>query len=320
MMEYVLCNLCGADNAETLYEMPDVHFFPDERFTVVACRECGLGYLNPRPAVAEMDRYYPVAFYNYFDDSHKGRYEREAGYVLRHSDKASGTLLDVGCANGDFPRVMMSKGWQVEGLETASAASAIEDFKVHRVPLPELQVDGPTYDVVTAWAVMEHVHDPGAYFAKVAQILKPGGLFVFLVTNLDSLSSRALYREDVPRHTYFYNRRTVEAYLRQHGMTMVRARANRDIYEMKPVGWLVYKVARWRGLPSPSYETLSFGRAYWLRQNGLTPGWRSNLQFMMRYPLIVIDRLTAPLYARWQIMRGTYGIITFVARKDDGHG
>lgn len=319
-MEYVPCNLCGADNPETLYEMPDVHYHPDECFTVVVCRECGLGYLNPRPSMAEMDRYYPAEFFNYFDDSHRERYEREAQYVLRHSGKSSGMILDVGCANGDFPRVMKAKGWQVEGLETGSAASAVTDFKVHRVSLPELQVDGPTYDAVTAWAVMEHVHDPDSYFSKVSQILKPGGVFVFLVTNLDSLSSRALYREDVPRHTYFYSRRTVTAYLRKHGMTMVTAHADRDIYEMKPVGWLVYKFSRCRGLPHPSYEALSFGRAEWLRQNGLTPGWRSNMRFMLRYPLIVIDRLTAPIYARWQLMCGTYGIITFVARKDGGHG
>lgn len=315
-LEYVRCNLCGADEAAPLYEMPDIHFHPDENFRVVQCRKCGLGYLNPRPSPAAMGRYYPSAFYDYFDEGQVRRYAREAAYVEQYSARQGGRLLDVGCARGDFPRLMKSRGWDAEGLEPHADARHDDGLIVHRVALPDMVAADASYDVITAWAVMEHVHDPQAYFAKVARLLKPGGVFIFLVTNIDSLSSRALYREDVPRHTYFYNRDTVREYLRRNGMTMVNARADGRIYEMKPVGWLIYKIARWRGLPPPSYATLSFGRTEWLRREGLTPGLRNNLRFLFRYPLLVVDRLTAPLYARWQVMRGTYGIITFVARRD----
>src|SRR3546814_5417313 len=62
------------------------------------------------------------------------------------------------------------------------------------------------YDVITAWAVLEHVHDPMSYFMKAASTIQSGGYFVFLVTNFDSISSRSLFREDVPRHLYFFSK------------------------------------------------------------------------------------------------------------------
>jgi hypothetical protein len=141
-------------------------------------------------------------------------------------------------------------------------------------------------------------------------------VFAFLVTNVDSPSSHSLYREDLPRHTYFYNRKTIGEYLRRHGLTLLEARSDRDIYEMKPVGWLRYTINKMRGRPKLTSAQLSYGRADWLKERGLQPSALNSLKFALAHPVIVLDRLTAPLYERWQIMTGKYGITTYVARKD----
>ena len=56
--------------------------------------------------------------------------------------------------------------------------------------------------------------------------------------------------------------------------------------------------------------------ADWLKERGLQPSALNSLKFTLAHPVIVLDRLTAPLYERWQIMTGKYGITTYVARKD----
>ena len=321
-METVPCNLCGSADHRLVYRMPDVHYHPDEWFSVVACRGCGLGFVNPRPSYAEMARYYPSAFYDYFTEQpqfHARRYAVEARFVERAATTGGRRLLDVGCANGDFPRYMQRLGWQVEGVEVSANTRQVGGFLVYAEHFPGIPVGEPTYDVVTAWAVLEHVHDPMAYFQKAAQVLKPGGAFVFLVTNFDSLSSRRLFREDPPRHLYFFTERAVREYVRATGFALAAADYSDRVYGMHPVNWLVYylhyrlrgREFRWPDAQAP------ISRQQYLEAGRLEPTRINSLRFAASHPVYVLDRLLMPLYARWQMLTRRYGIVTYVARRAD---
>ena len=64
MPERVSCNLCGADDAPTLYVLRDYRFSIDDiDWPVVRCRNCGLAYVNPRPTIDEISRYYPEQYF-----------------------------------------------------------------------------------------------------------------------------------------------------------------------------------------------------------------------------------------------------------------
>jgi SAM-dependent methyltransferase len=321
-MEYVACNLCGSDDAAGLYSIPDVHFHPNERFNVVRCRACGLGYCNPRPKQEVLDKYYPAAFYESFESqsaAHGKRYAREAGYVLRYAHLRPGIrpkLLDVGCANGGFPRHMQALNWDVEGLEIGRAAQKITDFKVHNLLLSDFPVNAPVYDALTAWAVLEHVHDPMAYFKKAQQILVPGGVFILLVTNLDSLSSNGLYREDLPRHIYFFSEKTIRAYTARTGFELVKVLNGDDIYGMLPVGWLLYKINHLLKRSPLKYEEITLTFTKWTSSKNLSRTAGSFLKYASAHPLLVLDRVSMPLYAWWQKMTGSYGISTYILRRN----
>src|ERR1700752_3944772 len=202
-MENVNCNLCGSTEQRVVYAKPDLRYFPNELFTIVECSDCGLGFVNPRPDAAEMARFYPSEYYDYDEletDFHDRRYDVQAAIVASQFETVAGRrLLDIGCANGNFARRMRELGWQVEGVEVSANSRTIDDLEIYRQAFPEIAVNNSRYDAITAWAVLEHVHDPMAHFRKVGVTLKPGGVFVFLVTNFESISSRGLFREDVPR-------------------------------------------------------------------------------------------------------------------------
>ncbi len=215
-METVTCNLCGSDKQRVVYKMPDFRFFPDEWFQIVECRRCGLGFVNPRPQPDEIFRHYPTSFYDSFDEEqthHQKRYQAEADFIHQFIQPDGKSLLDLGCANGDFPRFMRDRGWQVEGVEVSPNSRPITDFPSYTQDFTQIPVHEPRYDAVTAWAVLEHVHDPMSYFQKASQVLRPGGVMVFLVTNFSSISSRSLFLEEVPRHLYFFTEKTVRSYL-----------------------------------------------------------------------------------------------------------
>jgi SAM-dependent methyltransferase len=301
--------------------MPDRVFFRNEFFRVVSCDQCGLGFVNPRPTFAEMARHYPPEYFEAVENSSHDRYlerrfRNEAAYLRPlEARRASPLLLDIGCANGDFPRYMVARGWRVEGVEVSQASRRIHDFKVYPQEFQDIPVNQPTYDAVTAWAVLEHTHDPMTYFRKAAQVLKPGGLFVFLVTNFESIGSRRLFCEDVPRHLYFFTRSTVRRYLETTGFTLLREDNNRNIYKLAPLNWLAYQIQTrihrrpfaWRDVPLTKRE--------FLRDHGLQRGFRSSLRYAAYSPASVFGRLLLPFLETAEIMRKSYGISTYVARK-----
>jgi len=317
-MKTVKCNLCGSDDYRLVYSMPDARYSADEWFYVVECTRCGLGFVNPRPTQSEMSRYYPSLFYDYFDEErtyHQSRYAAESKFLL---DVASDDhlLLDLGCANGDFPRFMQELGWTVEGVEISSHSKPISDFKVYREEFHAIPVDEPRYDAVTAWAVLEHVHDPKAYFKKAGRVLKKGGIFVFLVTNFKSLSSRCLYLEDVPRHLYFFTEETVTKYLEEAGLTLIRKECGNRIYSMHPVNWLRYFVYRFSKKREMEWRDIQFAAAYGAdKRRGSWDRWTKGLHFFGSHPLYSVDRLLMPLYERYQLLAGKYGIVTYVAKR-----
>lgn len=313
-LEKVACNLCGSIDLQSAYSQPDELFHPDEWFTVVECQSCGLGFVNPRPTQDAIGRYYPKEFYQNFDDPrHQKRYAIEAAY-LKEIEAPSRTLLDVGCANGDFARFMRNKGWQVEGVEISPNAREIKDFTVYNCALPDIPVNEARYDAITAWAVLEHVHDPMAYFMKASKLLKPGGRFVFLVTDFQSLPSRHLYREDLPRHLYFFTEPTVARYLKSAGLTLLQTDRDNRIFNLRPVNWLryyLYKIFFRR--PPTWHEIPEAPRDYFNRKG--SHSLATKILYVFSHPFAVIDRLLLPIFELLAPHALTRGIVTYVATK-----
>ena len=320
-MELVPCNLCGSQRYKQVYEMPDPRYFPDDYFNAVECSECGLGFLNPRPTIQEIAKYYPPEYYRHestksFDRYLQKRFLREAQFLERYAKpQGQRKLLDVGCANGDFPRFMAARGWQVEGVETSDSSQPITDFPLYKQEFHNIPVTQSTYDAVTAWAVLEHVHAPKAYFRKASEVLKKGGVFVFLVTNFHSVTSRHLFCEDVPRHLYFFTRETVQRYLRETGFTLEKEDNGGTIYKMAPRNWLPYMLqTKLRGKPF-HYRDLPISSREFRKARGLQRGFRSAAQYAAYSPAATLDRMLTPFVEAAQILRKSYCISAYAARK-----
>ena len=320
-LERVDCNLCGSTRHTVVYEMPDRHFYRDEFFTVVQCDHCGLAFVNPRPTRSEIQKHYPREYYqNPPTKSHdrylRRRFSAEASYLIPlELGGVRRRLLDVGCANGDFPRFMAARGWDVEGVEVAESSQPIIDFRVFTQEFDASPLNEPAYDAITAWAVLEHVHDPMAYFRKASQLVKEDGLFVFNVPNYVSVASRYLFCEDIPRHLYFFTRETVREYLRATGFTLEKEDNGRAIYKLAPMNWLGFMIrTRLRGgkytfrdVPLSSKE---FRRIYKLPSGVVTA-----LKYAAYSPVSVIDRMLWPFIETAQMWKKTYGVSTYVAKK-----
>jgi SAM-dependent methyltransferase len=213
---------------------------------------------------------------------------------------------------------MRQRGWIVEGVEVSVNSDPIRDFPVYRGEFPSLPNGEARFDAITAWAVLEHVHDPMAHFVKAGKLLVPGGRFVFLVTNLMSIGSRYLYKEDVPRHLYFYSEPAVERYLARAGLTLINRDYSGSIYQLTPYGCLwLYLLSLAGRCPDWNFlDTATKQFQEWRRRRGRIA---VTLAGLVRHPgvlLTALDLVVAPLIARLEMWRRRYGVVTYVAAKE----
>lgn len=135
-----------------------------------------------------------------------------------------GRLLDIGTFCGFFLAAARSRGWSVVGLEPLVGPSiyARGRFGVD-VVTDTLRWDTfsrESFDVITSFQVFEHLPYPDEALSIAYGLLKPGGLFVLEVPNIDHWSVRLLgkrHRHFVQDHLNFFSRATLAKFLSGKG-------------------------------------------------------------------------------------------------------
>ncbi len=123
---------------------------------------------------------------------------------------------------------MVEHGWHVTGLDAAPAAIARvrETLGLNALlgTLPHPALRPASFDVITMWQALEHVHRPREVLAEAYKLLAPGGRLIVAVPNIDSLAFRwfgaAWYGLDLPRHLTHFAPETLQLMLTNVGFTV----------------------------------------------------------------------------------------------------
>lgn len=315
-MEQVSCDLCGSTQSRFMYERPDALFDPaGERYSAVECLNCGLGFLNPRPGRSEIGRFYPESYGQALAAANKKLTARLlARLKFLPAGGANQRILDIGAGSGDFLRQAAGQGWEVHGLEPHFSNEQSVGFKLYR-SLDELnQLSDGYFDCITAWAVLEHLHSPAEIFRVVSRLLKPGGSFVFLTHNLNSLASRFLFQEDIPRHLYFFTHDTVQRYCKQVGLRLESLRCDRSVFSMPSQCWLTFllRYKLWgRNFTWDDYCAVESRAQYFERQQ-LDSSALNSLRYVVSHPIHTVEQLLMPALERLEVLIERYAV--FVGR------
>jgi 2-polyprenyl-3-methyl-5-hydroxy-6-metoxy-1,4-benzoquinol methylase len=208
-----------------------------ENFVVWQCGACSLRFTQDVPDENSVGPYYKSEDYISHTDTAKGivnklyrkvrnfTLEQKAKLVKEQTGVAAGNLLDVGSGTGAFLHAMQKQGWQVNGIEPDADARKLAEkqYGLQTNESPQLfQLQPSTYDAITLWHVLEHVHDLHPYIDQLKKLLKPEGKIFIAVPNYLSGDADA-YRlkwaaYDVPRHLYHFTPKAMETLLKQHGL------------------------------------------------------------------------------------------------------
>jgi len=159
---------------------------------------------------------------------------RHLRLLRRHwQTRSPGRLLDIGCSTGLFLDLASLDGWDVWGVEPAEALASVartrHGSRVLRSSFEEASLGAMSFEVVSLWDVLEHVHDPPAFVRRVAELLVPGGVLALNVPNLDSLVARLLRSRWpllLPEHLYYFTPRSLSRLLAEAGFTLEASRAH----------------------------------------------------------------------------------------------
>lgn len=220
------CPLCGVDAHRVL--------FVKEGFPHVRCLGCAMIYVTPILRSEARECYYAEEaswLGVLMSGPQRELDERKFVYgldLLAPHVESGRRLVDVGCGPGLFLEVARAAGWNVHGVElnaTAVARLRALGISVSDRPLERTDLPAASFDAATLWEVLEHIPDPRAFLAQVRDLLRPGGILLVCVPNVDALVTRLLHERSGTfrgqSHVSFFNVATLGRLLDEEGFRVV---------------------------------------------------------------------------------------------------
>jgi 2-polyprenyl-3-methyl-5-hydroxy-6-metoxy-1,4-benzoquinol methylase len=151
---------------------------------------------------------------------------------------------------------MDCQGWQVTGVDISSVAVERVRSKLglHALlgSLPQEALEPGSFDVITMWHSLEHVHEPLSVLCEARHLLAPGGRLLVAVPNIASLPFRwfgpAWYGLDLPRHLTHFSPATLGTLLMRAGFRILQVRMLRHSRWLRASAQLARQnapIARW---------------------------------------------------------------------------
>jgi len=166
--------------------------------------------------------------------------EIASGFANPRNDRMK--LLDIGCGNGFFLEVALRLGirnlYGIEpGISSIQKARPTVRKKIKQGIFKKGMYKKNFFDIVTCFQTLDHVTSPTTFLRDIKEVLKTGGIVLFVVHNTDGLSVKLLGEKspifDI-EHIYLFNKKSLKLLFAKHGFKNVQVF---DVKNTYPLGY-----------------------------------------------------------------------------------
>jgi 2-polyprenyl-3-methyl-5-hydroxy-6-metoxy-1,4-benzoquinol methylase len=259
------CNSCGGSLVRGLEAVRDPQSL--EAFDIQSCATCGLGHTSPIPE--DLGAYYGDVYYgkrhSFTDRYCLARRLR----ILGSSTSSKGSLLDIGCGDGNFLNAAIGAGWRGAGTDIGRAAEnarsagldvygSLDEVRSHALP------PSGSFDAVTMWHTLEHFTDPKGTLEGARSLLSEKGTLIVAVPDAAGLQASVFkgswFHLDVPRHLYHFSRSALEALLARAGLSVTKW--HHQELELDVFGWMQSALNAVLPKPNVLFQALTGKRSH----------------------------------------------------------
>lgn len=186
-----------------------------EIYGLLQCKACAFISTHPLPSSKVLKQYYDQDYWQDSGGKTGGLLDtffklRMYGILkaIRKMVSPGSRFLDWGAGDGSLLRLLEAEGFEGVGIDFYSVESP--DQKLINSSIQKAPFQDGSFDAITCFHVLEHIDQPVSSIKKAMQLLKPGGIFVFEVPNIESFGFK-LFKEnwyplDIPVHINHFSR------------------------------------------------------------------------------------------------------------------
>lgn len=207
--------------------------YETDGFTINKCTKCHTLFVENIPSLDELLAQYKKSDYYHLpiDSEERITFENRRRAKIINGFKATGTVLDIGCAKGSFLDEMKTYDYDTFGIEMSSVNAELCNAKGHNVYLGDLDSFykinmGKKFDIISCLDVLEHIHKPREFLLAIKSLLKDDGLLILSTPNFSGFISKLLGKRDPyiipPEHLNFFTKRGLSRLFKLTGFRVIK--------------------------------------------------------------------------------------------------
>jgi len=183
------CKFCGSNKIKLVKKIQSPYV--NHKYILYQCTDCKCRFFDIEEHNVDIENIYEEYSTKHnkevsnFQFKKSFYWTRQVQRIEKILGRKASSVLDVGCRTGDF-LMHFPDSLVREGIELSKNSAEIAEKKglvVYQDFAENINFD-KQYDVVTCYAVLEHLLDPLTFLDEVSNILSSGGGVGYYDTNL----------------------------------------------------------------------------------------------------------------------------------------
>jgi len=223
------CPICGHSNARRVSR---IRYHQGGESILCRCLHCDYHYVNPEPTLEFLRAFYEDDYCCFITQAQGWQKAATIERIrkLERLNPPGRKLLDVGCGTAYFCQLARERGWESWGVDPTESAIESASVLVREFltvgTIESLEFPNEYFDVITFWAVIEHLLDPIQTIERAIAMLKVQGVLLFQLPLIESWAAR-IYRDSwrllshSPDHVGFITLGTVKYLTKQYPIELI---------------------------------------------------------------------------------------------------